>query len=146
MAPVDDRGGTLYADGRAIEGYPVAFRSSDVSVLTVSPAGLLRSAGPLGTSIISVTAGDVTAEVEATVVPGPSTLLVTPEDAERLALAGAEGSITLVLRNPLDAENVAAPASAPRTAAKLTSWTSAAKGLRNPFAAGLPSSLVEFVY
>jgi pilus assembly protein CpaB len=34
------------------------------------------------------------------------TLLVTPEDAERLALAGAEGSITLVLRNPLDAETV----------------------------------------
>jgi pilus assembly protein CpaB len=34
------------------------------------------------------------------------TLLVTPEDAERLALAGSEGSITLVLRNPLDAEPV----------------------------------------
>ncbi len=30
------------------------------------------------------------------------TLLVTPEDAERVALAGAEGRITLTLRNPLD--------------------------------------------
>lgn len=30
------------------------------------------------------------------------TLLVTPEDAERLALAQAEGRITLTLRNPLD--------------------------------------------
>jgi pilus assembly protein CpaB len=30
------------------------------------------------------------------------TLLVTPEDAERITLAQASGSITLVLRNPLD--------------------------------------------
>ena len=30
------------------------------------------------------------------------TLLVTPEDAERIALAAAEGRITLTLRNPLD--------------------------------------------
>lgn len=37
--------------------------------------------------------------------PVPSTvvtLLVTPEDAERIALASAEGSIMLTLRNPLD--------------------------------------------
>ena len=66
------------ARGRAIERYPVTFRSSDPSVLTVSPGGLLRSVGPLGSSIISVTAAAVIAEVEATVVPGPSTLLVTP--------------------------------------------------------------------
>ena len=67
------------ADGRAIEGYPVTFRSSDVSVLTVSRNGLLTSVGPLGTSIVSVAAGDVTAEVEATVVLGPSMLVVTPD-------------------------------------------------------------------
>jgi pilus assembly protein CpaB len=35
------------------------------------------------------------------------TLLVTPSDAERLALASAEGSVTLVLRNPLDTSDVA---------------------------------------
>jgi pilus assembly protein CpaB len=37
--------------------------------------------------------------------PIPSTvvtLLVTPEDAERIALAAAEGQIMLTLRNPLD--------------------------------------------
>ena len=33
-------------------------------------------------------------------------MLVTPDDAERLALAGSEGSVTLILRNPLDAEPV----------------------------------------
>lgn len=39
--------------------------------------------------------------------PLPSTvvtLLVTPEDAERIALASTEGSIMLTLRNPLDTE------------------------------------------
>lgn len=39
--------------------------------------------------------------------PVPSTvvtLLVTPEDAERIALAAAEGQIMLTLRNPLDTE------------------------------------------
>ena len=39
--------------------------------------------------------------------PVPSTvvtLLVTPEDAERIALAAAEGSIMLTLRNPLDTD------------------------------------------
>ena len=37
--------------------------------------------------------------------PVPSTvvtLLVTPTDAERIALASTEGSIMLALRNPLD--------------------------------------------
>ena len=39
--------------------------------------------------------------------PVPSTvvtLLVTPPDAERIALASSEGSIMLALRNPLDSE------------------------------------------
>lgn len=39
--------------------------------------------------------------------PVPSTvvtLLVTPDDAERIALASAEGSIMLTLRNPLDTQ------------------------------------------
>ena len=30
------------------------------------------------------------------------TLMVTPEEAERIALAGIEGSLVLTLRNPLD--------------------------------------------
>jgi hypothetical protein len=67
------------ADGRAIEGQPVTFQSSDVSVLTVGQSGLLTSIGPLGSSIIHVASGAVRAEVEATVVLGPSTLVVTPD-------------------------------------------------------------------
>jgi pilus assembly protein CpaB len=35
------------------------------------------------------------------------TLLVTPQDAERIALAQAEGQIMLVLRNPMDTELIA---------------------------------------
>ncbi len=37
------------------------------------------------------------------------TLMVSPEDAERLALAQNEGQITLTLRNPLDQEPTATP-------------------------------------
>lgn len=37
------------------------------------------------------------------------TLLVSPEDAERLALAQNEGRITLTLRNPLDTESASTP-------------------------------------
>ncbi len=39
--------------------------------------------------------------------PTVVTLLVTPQDAERIALAQAEGQIMLVLRNPLDTEATA---------------------------------------
>jgi len=45
------------------------------------------------------------------------TLLVTPDDAERIALAQSEGQIMLVLRNPLDTEPTAT--SGVRTAALL---------------------------
>jgi pilus assembly protein CpaB len=37
------------------------------------------------------------------------TLMVTPRDAERIALAQSEGQIMLVLRNPLDTETVETP-------------------------------------
>ena len=87
------------AGGLAIEGYPVTFRSSDVSVLTVSQSGLLTSVGPLGTSIISVAAGDVTAEIEATVVLGPSMLVVTPDVLEMVTSEQVFLTITVTDEN-----------------------------------------------
>ena len=68
------------ADGRAIEGYPVTFRSSDVAVITVSherATDFRRGRSALPSSVSA--AGELTAEVEATVVLGPSTLMVTPD-------------------------------------------------------------------
>jgi pilus assembly protein CpaB len=56
-----------------------------------------------GTRTDQVRATPNTPAAPATVV----TLLVSPSDAERLALASAEGSVTLVLRNPLDTTDVA---------------------------------------
>jgi pilus assembly protein CpaB len=47
------------------------------------------------------------AQTEAKPIPTTVvTLLVTPDDAEKLALATTEGQISLVLRNPLDSEPV----------------------------------------
>ena len=43
------------------------------------------------------------------------TLLVTPEQAERLALASTEGKIQLALRNPLDTSAPATPGIKPAT-------------------------------
>lgn len=77
-------------EGRAVEGEPVTFTSSDLSVLTVTGEGLLTSVGPLGTSIVSAAAGELTAQVEARVVIGPSTLYVIPSSLE---LAPEESSV-----------------------------------------------------
>ena len=78
------------AEGRAIAGEPVTFESSDPSVLTVGESGLLTSAGPLGSSIISAASGSVTTEVEAQVVLGPSAIFVAPAS---LALHPGEGAL-----------------------------------------------------
>jgi pilus assembly protein CpaB len=75
--------------------------------------------------LTSGTKFDVDAARTGEAIPAPVvTLLVTPQDAERIALAQSEGSIMLALRNPMDVENVetrgvrmsgllAAPAPAP---------------------------------
>jgi pilus assembly protein CpaB len=52
------------------------------------------------------------------------TLLVGPEESERLTLASTEGKIQLALRNPLDKENPTTPGIRP---AALLGWGAAAK-------------------
>ena len=66
------------AEGRAIEDEPLTFASSDLSILTVSTTGLLTSVGPVGSSIITVTGGDLERQVEARVVLTPSSMFVSP--------------------------------------------------------------------
>ena len=75
-------------DGRAIPGEPMAFESSEPDLVTVSEAGLLTSVGGLGTATIIAASGDLTAEVEAEVVPPPSSLYVSPTSL-RLAVGEA---------------------------------------------------------
>ena len=73
------------ADGRAIEGEPVTFASAEPEVVTVSDDGLLTSVGSLDTVTITATSGDLAAEVQAQVVPPPSSLVVSPSSL-RLAV------------------------------------------------------------
>ena len=54
-------------------------------MVTVSDAGLLSSVGSLDTVTITATSGDLAAEVEAEVVPPPSSLVVSPSSL-RLAV------------------------------------------------------------
>ena len=87
-APTVLAGGTLQlaatvvdATGQEISGQAVAFRSSNTDILTVDDTGLLTSLGPAGSSVITATSGDITADVEATAVSPslpPSTILVDP--------------------------------------------------------------------
>lgn len=78
-------GGTLQldvavvnADGQAMEDEQVTFESAEPEVVTVSDAGLLTSVGSLDTVTITATSGELAAEVEALVVPPPSSLVVVP--------------------------------------------------------------------
>ena len=70
------------ATGGEIDGHPVTFRSSDPTVLTVGGDGLLTSPGPLGSSTITASSGDISAEVEAVVILPPSALVVRPASLE----------------------------------------------------------------
>jgi uncharacterized protein YjdB len=76
------------ADGRAIEGEAVTFESAEPDVVTVSDGGLLSSVGSLDTVTITATSGDLAAEVQAQVVPPPSSLVVSPSSL-RLAVGEA---------------------------------------------------------
>jgi hypothetical protein len=66
------------AAGRAIDGETVAYESSDTTILTVSPSGLLTSVGPLGTATITVSDGELTGSIDATVTLVPNSVTVTP--------------------------------------------------------------------
>lgn len=76
-------------------------RDNRMTRVVVSNAQVLTA----GTRIDQETATKEGKPIAASVV----TVLVTPEDAERLALAQNEGQITLTLRNPLDAEATGTP-------------------------------------
>jgi len=74
-------------------------------LLTWTPAGSSESQTTTVLQNVAVIASGHTLERTATGEPQNSqviTLLVSPDDAQRLTLAGSEGKIQLVLRNPLD--------------------------------------------
>jgi hypothetical protein len=66
------------AAGRAIDGETVAYESSDTTILTVSPGGLLASVGPLGTATITASDGELTGSIDATVTLVPNSVTVSP--------------------------------------------------------------------
>ncbi len=70
------------ANGREVDGGAITFRSSADTILTVDETGLLTPAGRLGSARIIAGSGDLTGEVEATVVLPQSALVVTPASLE----------------------------------------------------------------
>jgi len=66
------------AGGQPISGAPLTFVSSDPSVVTVSPTGLVTSVGPDGSATITVSSGALTATVGVFVgAAPPGTILAT---------------------------------------------------------------------
>ena len=70
------------ASGQEITGNAFTFQSNDAAVLTVDDAGLLTSVGPVGSSLITVTSGNLTAELEAAVQLPASAIVVSPSSLE----------------------------------------------------------------
>jgi pilus assembly protein CpaB len=64
------------------------------------------------------------------------TMLVNPEEAERLTLASSEGKIQLALRNPLDRTVAATPGVRPAGLMGSTPLIRKAAPLRNPVVVG----------
>ncbi len=90
-----------------VAGFTVPGTHVDVVVtITADREGISRT---VLSNVQVLTAGtkfDVDKANSGTPIPNTTvvTLLVTPADAERLALATTQGQIVLVLRNPIDAE------------------------------------------
>ena len=100
----------------SVAGFVTAGTRVDV-LLTGTPGG----SGELQTTTVlqnvAVLAAGHTLERTATGEPQNTaviTLLVSPDDAQRLTLASSEGHIQLVLRNPLDTKQAEVPSSGSR--------------------------------
>jgi hypothetical protein len=94
------------ADGRAIEGEQVTFESAEPEVVAVTDDGLLTSVGSLDTVTVTATSGDLTAEVEALVVPPPSSFLVIPRE---LTLAAGETAQLYIVVTDEHGDSIPAP-------------------------------------
>ena len=83
-----------------------------VDVIAVVRGDTTSTVSRLALTNITVLAAGTRADQVRANATGPQapttvvTLLVSPSDAERLALASSEGTVTLVLRNPLDTGDV----------------------------------------
>jgi uncharacterized protein YjdB len=86
-------------DGRAVPDVAVGFVSSETAIFTVSEAGLLTAAGPVGTATISASAGAVEASIEAEAVLPASSLVVVPASLTMAADSGTRLSITVTDEN-----------------------------------------------
>ncbi len=103
-------------DVTSVSGYVTAGTRVDV-LLTGNPAGAGEAQTTTVLQNVAVLAAGHTLERTATGEPQSNpviTLLLSPDDAEKLALAGSEGKIQLALRNPLDTKAEDVPAASSR--------------------------------
>jgi hypothetical protein len=93
-------------DGRVLEDERVTFESAEPDVVTVSEAGLLTSIGSLDTVTITASSGGLATELEALVVPPPSSLVVVPRS---LRLAAGEFAQLYIVVTDENGDSIPAP-------------------------------------
>lgn len=69
----------LTADSAPLIGVSVTFASSDTTVTTVTPAGIVHARG-LGSATVAVRGGDLTGSVPVAVIPQPAGMGIAPQD------------------------------------------------------------------
>lgn len=66
--------------GHLLTGIAITFASADTTIVKVSALGTVKSLGPLGTVLVTVSGGGVSQGVHVTVINIPASVVVTPAD------------------------------------------------------------------
>jgi len=72
--------GALDIDSNPVAGVGIGFVSSDTSIATVSTLGMVRSVGPVGQAVVTVSGGGVSTTMPVTVVNYPAEIELVPVD------------------------------------------------------------------
>ena len=101
VSAVDDR-------GNAVPGVTPTFASSDTATLRVSPAGRVRSVGPVGSALVTVTAQAVSRPIPAFVLALPRAVRLVPSDTSIPQQGGfaLRGSVVDGLNDPVPNQTI----------------------------------------
>ena len=101
VSAVDDQ-------GRTVSGVTPTFGSSDTTVVRVSPAGRVRSVGPVGAALVAVTAQAVSRPIPTFVLALPRALRLLPSDTSIVQQAGffLRGSVVDGVNDPIPNQTI----------------------------------------
>ncbi len=101
VSPVDDQGHT-------VDGVTPTFASSDTTIVRVTPAGRVRSVGPVGAALVTVTAQGVSRPIPTFVLALPRAVRLFPSDTSIGQQSGfaLRGSVVDGLNDPIALQTI----------------------------------------